>query len=144
MKYEIGGSGGDVEGLRRLLDRPNADHTMADSYSRLTADMRECGGGFIWVVPDARGIPLEMYHIPVAEATIHVPDADYPEGHYRIWLSSRDRHANVVIEPEWMMYPRCPDPAASDAEIADRVSAALTKHVARRFGENLTVTVLPS
>jgi len=102
--------------LVELLKKPNRHDSFGKWMYRIGQQRRLTGSGLNWLVPNAFGVPYEMYCIPTA---IAIPQAatnpNYPEGYYRVqpiypygpfstWPSATTS-VGAAIPAEWM-WPR--------------------------------------
>ena len=71
--------------LVELLQRPNNQDSWGRWVYRLTQQKLLTGNALNWLVPNALGVPFEMYIIPTAIAVPQpVIDPQYPNGYWRI------------------------------------------------------------
>lgn len=70
--------------LVKLLEKPNRQDSFGKSMYRISQQQRLTGTALTWMVPNALGVPMELYVIPTA---IMIPQTivspEYPEGFYR-------------------------------------------------------------
>jgi phage portal protein BeeE len=107
--------------LIRLLQRPNRQDSWGAMMYRWSQQLRLTGTALTWMLPNAFGIPMEMYCIPTSIA-IPQPaiNPDYPDGYYRIQpiypygpFSSYPTPATAVGAPipaQWMLRFQYPHP----------------------------------
>jgi phage portal protein BeeE len=100
--------------LKELLGRPNNQDGFGKIMYRWCVQKYLTGTALTWMVPNALGVPMELYSIPTAVA-IPQPavNPDFPDGYYRIQpiypygpFSSYPTPASAVGAPipaQWMM-----------------------------------------
>lgn len=107
--------------LVQLLKRPNPEDSFGDLLYAWSQQMDLTGSALTWKVPNAHGIPYELYPLHTATA---VPQAtmnpEYPHGFYRIQplypygpFSSSPTPFSAVGAPvpaEWVMRMKFPHP----------------------------------
>ncbi len=100
--------------LVELLEAPNRDDDFGDWVSDVNIQMDLTGSALTWMVPNAMGIPYEMYVVPTAIAMPQpIISPEYPEGAYRIQpiypygpfstFPTPNTAAGALIPTEWMM-----------------------------------------
>lgn len=107
--------------LVRLLERPNRQDYFGKYMYRVCQQKYLTGTALTWMVPNALGVPHELYCIPTAIA-IPQPaiNPDYPDGYYRIQpiypygpFSSYPTPATAVGAPipaQWVLRFQYPHP----------------------------------
>ena len=100
--------------LVRVLEKPNWEDSWGDLLYNYTQQITLTGTWLLWQLPNAFGIPMELYTIPTAVAIPQpVVNPLYPHGYYRIQplypygpFSSFPAPTTAVgaaIPAEWMM-----------------------------------------
>lgn len=107
--------------LVQLLKRPNPQDSFGKLLMRRTIQKYLTGTALTWKVPNAFGIPMELYPIETVLATPQpVYNAEYPDGYYRIQplyptspyggLPPPSSASGAIIPAQWMMADRFPHP----------------------------------
>lgn len=107
--------------LVKLLEKPNWKDSFGKWLYRLAQQKYLTGTALTWMLPNAMGVPMELYSIPTALAIPQpVINPEYPHGYYRIQpvypygpFSSYPTPSTAVGAPipgQWMLKMQFPHP----------------------------------
>lgn len=72
--------------LARLLERPNGEHGAGMFLYRVAQQLALTGQACIWGVPNALGLPVELFVIPISLLEPLAPTAEMPRGGWRVQM----------------------------------------------------------
>lgn len=103
--------------LYRLLQNPNAPDTYETFWQKLVIYLRLTGNGYIWVIPNELGLPLELWVLPShwvypAERTQEQIDAGVLIAGYEIRPYGVRATSGVVLPAEEVIHFPAPNPIA--------------------------------
>ena len=107
--------------LVRLLENPNNQDSFGKYLYRLAQSKYLTGTALTWMVPNAMGVPMELYPIPTATAIPQVTlTPEFPDGFYRIQpvypygpfssYPTPNTAVGAAIPAQWMLKMAYPHP----------------------------------
>lgn len=116
--------------LRRLLDNPNPPDTYELFWQKLEINLELTGNGYIWVIPNQLGQPLEMWVLPShwvwpAERTREQAESGVLIAGYEIRPYGVRAGTGVILPPQEVIHIPLPHPLTPFDGFAPTTAGAL-------------------